>query len=394
MEVQVVAPSPAPDSFNFDSNCSSPYITAPSSPQRFAHNFYFSAPTSPTRSPSPFFLNVVDDDDDLPRNSSASSSSSVPFLWEEKPGVPKSKPTNSTEQDNNDATGNEDFEFNFSGLLDRTPLTADELFDGGKIRPLKLPPRLHTGDGNSSPTAAANSNQSSPRSRISQGKRIVQEAFSPRHKKRDFDPFAAAMEEARKSEESWRENHKNRGRERISRANSGRKGSRSLSPLRVSDIMGDSVSEEVSQTGKGVSSSTSYSKPSTPTSSLFSFSKGYRKWRLKDFLLFRSASEGRATDKDPLRKYTILSKKTGEEDAKTSSFRSSEGSSKGGGSTSSRRRGAAVSAHELHYTVNRAAAEEMKKKTYLPYKQGLLGCLGFNPGMHGISRGIGSFARP
>ncbi|XP_028765866.1 uncharacterized protein LOC114723796 [Neltuma alba] len=385
MEVEVVVPSPAPDNFNFDSNCSSPYITAPSSPQRFG-NFFFSAPTSPTRSPSPFFLN----DDDLPRHSSASSSSSVPFRWEEKPGVPKSKPTNSTEQDR-DGIGNEDFEFDFSGHLDRTALTADELFDGGKIRPLKPPPRLHSGDGNSSP--ASNSNMPSPRSRISQGKRIVQEAFSPRHQKRNFDPFAAAMEEARKSE-GWREDQKSRGRERTFRTNSGRKGSRSLSPLRVSDIMSDSVSEDFSQTGKRVSSSTSYSKPTTPTSSLLSsisFTKGYRKWRLKDFLLFRSASEGRATDKDPLRKYTMLSKKAGEEDAKDSSFRSSEGS--GTGSTS-RRRGAAVSAHELHYTVNRAAAEEMKKKTFLPYKQGLLGCLGFNPGMHGISRGIGSFSRP
>lgn len=385
----MVVPSPPPENFNFDSNCSSPYITAPSSPQRFG-NFFFSAPTSPTRSPSPFFLDLHNDDD-LPRHSSASSSSSVPFLWEEKPGVPKSKLTNCSEQDNDEILGNEDFEFNFSGLLDRTPLTADELFDGGKIRPLKPPPRLHSGDGNSSPSS--NSNLSSPKSRISQGKRIVQEAFSPRHQKRDFDPFAAAMEEARKSE-GWREKQKNRGRERISRSSSGRKASRSLSPLRVSDIMGDSVSEDFSQTGKGVSSSTSYSKPSTPTSSLLSsisFSKGYRKWRLKDFLLFRSASEGRATDKDPLRKYTMLSKKAGEEDAKNWSFRSSEGS--GTGSTS-RRRGAAVSAHELHYTVNRAAAEEMKKKTFLPYKQGLLGCLGFNPGMHGISRGIGSFARP
>ncbi|KAJ0640279.1 hypothetical protein HanLR1_Chr16g0613581 [Helianthus annuus] len=36
-----------------------------------------------------------------------------------------------------------------------------------------------------------------------------------------------------------------------------------------------------------------------------------------------------------------------------------------------------VSAHEIHYTANRAVAEEMRRKTYLPYKSGLLGCLGF-----------------
>ncbi|KAI9112310.1 hypothetical protein K1719_016833 [Acacia pycnantha] len=69
------------------------------------------------------FLPQRIDDDDLPNTPNASSSSAAPFLWEEKPGVPKSKPTNSIEQDN-DAIGNEDFEFNFSGLLDRIPLTA------------------------------------------------------------------------------------------------------------------------------------------------------------------------------------------------------------------------------------------------------------------------------
>ncbi|THG00747.1 hypothetical protein TEA_008338 [Camellia sinensis var. sinensis] len=36
------------------------------------------------------------------------------------------------------------------------------------------------------------------------------------------------------------------------------------------------------------------------------------------------------------------------------------------------------SAHELHYTANRAQAKEMKKKTFLPYRQGLLGCLGIS----------------
>lgn len=379
---------PPPVDFNFDSNCSSPYMTAPSSPQRIG-NIFFSAPTSPTRASLSFFHDLRNDDE-LPRHSSASSS--VPFLWEEKPGVPKS---NNNSQVVDDGIENEDFEFNFSGQLERTPLSADELFDGGKIRPLKLPPRLQSGDGLSSP--ASNSNLSSPRSRISQGKRIVQEAFSPRSQKRDFDPFAAAMEETRKSEGSL-QNQTNRGRERASSTISGRKGSRSCSPLRVSDIMCDSVSEDFSQTAKGVSSSTSNTKPSTTTNpstspyasllSSISFTKGYRKWRLKDFLLFRSASEGRATDKDPLRKYTMLSKKVAEEDAKNnSSFRSSESS----GSASRRR--TAVSAHELHYTVNRAASEEMKKKTFLPYKQGLLGCLGFNPGMQEISRGIGSLTR-
>jgi hypothetical protein len=41
------------------------------------------------------------------------------------------------------------------------------------------------------------------------------------------------------------------------------------------------------------------------------------------------------------------------------------------------RRGVPVSAHELHYTANRAQAEELRRKTVLPYRQGVLGCLRF-----------------
>lgn len=41
------------------------------------------------------------------------------------------------------------------------------------------------------------------------------------------------------------------------------------------------------------------------------------------------------------------------------------------------RRRVPVSAHELHYTANRAQAEELRKKTFLPYRQGVLGCLSF-----------------
>lgn len=310
-----------PVDFNFDSNCSSPFITAPSSPQFFASNkpnFFFSAPTSPTRGTSSFF------------HDSPSSSSVLPH--EEQ----------------------QDFEFNFSGHLDRPSLSAAELFDGGKIRPLKPPPRLQT------PVT-------SPRSKL-----------SPRKKKKDFDPFAEAMKETLKREE---QEETQRRRERVSV--SGRKGSRSLSPLRISDIV------VCDSEDKSVSSSTSNNN--SKTSSFLSSIPFTRKWRFRDFLLFRSASEGRATDKDPLRrKYAVLSKNNNE-DVPNCSFRSTESNSSG---SFSKRRGP-VSAHELHYTLNRAASEEMKKRTFLPYKQGLLGCLGFNPGnMHNhISKGIGSLTR-
>ncbi|TXG60624.1 hypothetical protein EZV62_015197 [Acer yangbiense] len=92
--------------FNFDSACSSPYMTALSSPQSFG-NFFFSAPTSPSR---------------------VSSSSSIN----------SSNRVFNVDQINRKEEDHEDFEFNFGGQLERTSLSADELFDGGKIRPLKI----------------------------------------------------------------------------------------------------------------------------------------------------------------------------------------------------------------------------------------------------------------
>ncbi|PNX98082.1 hypothetical protein L195_g023112 [Trifolium pratense] len=328
MEVMApVAAAPFSVDFNFDSNSSSPYITAPSSPQRFANNFFFSAPTSPSRV-SPLF----------PAQSS--------------------HPEPNHSHNNNYSLGNDDdFAFDFSGNLQRDSLSAaDELFHGGKIRPLKPPQRFHSGD--------------IPISPITQKKNTVYD--DDHDHERDLDQFEAAIEEKLRYKEE------KRGRER--NLSSGRKGSRSLSPLRVSDIVENSEDVSVS-----VSSSTSNMK------SFLSFTKGYRKWRIRDFLLFRSASEGRANEKDPLRKYTALSKKSAaaaEDDVRNSSFRSTEGSG-----SFSRRRGP-VSAHELHYTLNRAATEELKKKTFLPYKRGLLGCLGSNHHrMDQISRGIGSLPR-
>ncbi|XP_021802778.1 uncharacterized protein LOC110767913 [Prunus avium] len=393
MEIQVAHPVPPVD-FNFDSSaCSSPYMTAPSSPTRFG-NYFFSAPTSPTRASS-FYSHFNDFSGE---NGPRLSASSIPFKWEEKPGIPKSRATINGDHSHH---LEEDFEFDFSGQLEKASLPADELFDGGKIRPLKPPPRLQVGsNGADEPGPSGFSPRSpSPRaSRLSQGKKLVQGVLSPRHHRKDHqahdDPFAAAMNETRKNEYEYGNQEERRGRERSPSVR--KKGTRSLSPLRVSDVMFD-IEED-----KTVSSSTINSNKASTSSAYSSFlsaisfssSKVSRKWKLKDLLLFRSASEGRATTgKDPLRKYTMLSPKKSSssiaEDVKNSSFRSTDSV----GSVSSRRRGP-VSPHELHYTANRAVTEEMRRKTFLPYKHGLLGCLGFNPGLHEISRGaFGSLTR-
>ncbi|XP_057502093.1 uncharacterized protein LOC130785907 [Actinidia eriantha] len=354
MEIEVMIPS-SPIDFNFDSACTSPYVSAPSSPRQFG-NFFNSDPTSPTRAAN-FFrqLNTSSDAD-------ASPPSKIPFNWEEKPGTPKTK----HKTDENKNRNENDFEFNFSGQLQRTSLSADELFDGGKIRPLKPPPgmqfaELGLTDSPKSPK--------SPRSSIST--KIFRESVSPRHKKIDLDPFEAAIEETRRESKS----PENRGRERTHNSSNR---SRSLSPLKVSDIFSENENNRFSS-NSSVQTQTKHNHSSSSSSSSWSWSssisasawRGYKKWKLRDLLLFRSASEGRASA----------------EEVKHVSFRSTESSG-----SASRRRGP-VSAHEMHYTANRALSEEMRRKTVLPYKHGLLGCLGFNPAVQDISRGLGSLTR-
>ncbi|XP_022768822.1 uncharacterized protein LOC111312641 [Durio zibethinus] len=376
MEV-VIPTSPIMD-FDFNSARSSPRSSAPSTPRRFGECF-FSAPTSPTRM-SEFYrefdgFSMMND-----RQSSIRSSSlAIPFDWEEKPGTPKSPRATRI----GDGKG-DDFAFDFSEALEKTSLSAEELFDGGKIKPLKPPPRLQFDEYNQKSPLL--SSPRSPRSPLSQGKKIIREAFSPR-KKKDRDPFATAIESSRNNTEHGR------GRERVQdfpSKNSNRRAARSLSPYRVSEYPWEEEEEEEEKEEKqhqndqatSTKQSSLNSKPSFSSTS----SKGSsRKWRLRDFLLFRSASEGRATDKDPFRKYSSgFFRKP--EDKKTSSFRSTDSS----GSAGSRRK---VSAHELHYTTNKAVSDNMKKKTFLPYKQGILGRLAFNPAVHALSNGFGTFTR-
>ncbi|KAL8060539.1 hypothetical protein ABFX02_02G031200 [Erythranthe guttata] len=390
METEVMAPSSstsAPPSaaaeFNFDSTCTTPYISASSSPQRFPTTFY-SLPVSPTRI-SAFYHQFHDG----AAAAADDSMSSIPFHWEEKPGTPKSTAAISStassnygdaDQELNDA----DFAFDFSGHFSSLP--ADELFDGGRIKPLKPPPKF---------LYDQNRPLDSPKSPKSP-KNFIIEAFSPRRNRPadDFDPFAAAIDQTRK--EKLHENNKTdkRGREH-SRTTNNNKGSRSVSPLRVSDLLFDNDDDDDEHEQQQQPT-----KTNPPLLSSFS-SFWYKKWRIKDLLLFRSASESRAKDEDELKKYTMLRKPPPpppppaaaaeaapppQEEVKNSSFRSTESV----GSVSSRRRtsGPAISAHELHYTVNRALSEEMRKRTTLPYKRGFLGCLGFHPTVSEMSKGI------
>ncbi|XP_065847701.1 uncharacterized protein [Euphorbia lathyris] len=327
--MEVIRPQPLMD-FDFDDARPMPFLSAPSTPKRFGDFESLTAPSSPSRM-SDFYRYFEDFDH-----------------WEEeKPATPKS-PT----------TAN-DFAFDFRSELEDTSLSAEELFDGGKIRPLKPPPRLQLFEERNpllSPT--------SPRSPIARGKNMIREVFSPR-KKKDSDPFHAAAENTIKRMDN------ERGRERgpALTSNTSRRSARSLSPYRVSEYPWEEEERINHESAKQSNSKAVELVKHVPNSSNKSWS---RKWRLKDFLLFRSASEGRASDKD---KYPSFFRKP-EADTKNSSFRSTDSSS---GSVSGRRKKGQVSAHELHYTTNKAASQDLKKRTFLPYKHGILGRLAFNP---------------
>nr|GEV90244.1 hypothetical protein [Tanacetum cinerariifolium] len=284
MEVTPTPLSPAAD-INSDSTSTSPYATAPSSPQ-----------------------------------------STIPFTWEHKPGISKHHYFQENDQE---TEANIDFDF---GYLERHSISAaDELFDCGKIKPLKPPPRLHvTNDSPKSPK--------SPKLRF----KLDNLSLSPRsstNKKHEFDPFSEAMKQT--SNDCMDGDHAETKRGRKSKHNERKvtKVSRSLSPYRVGH---DVLNDEKNVLDHHASST------------------WYNKWNLKNLLLFRSASEGSAsTRKDALKKYMMLKKN------ETFSFRSTT-----------------------------EEFDEGKKNVSLSYKSpGLMGCLRLHQhggSVHEITRGINS----
>ncbi|XP_073146350.1 uncharacterized protein [Henckelia pumila] len=339
--MEVISPS-----LNVPFNFHTPCISAPSSPQSLGATFFYSAPSSPARS-----FHGGD-------NCSPSSSSAVPFYWEQRPGIPKEEYFSSTEQGT-------DFEFDSSANFQRCSLSADELFDGGKIRPLKPPPGF---------LYHKNKPLGSPKSPRSPTKLIV-EAFSPRHRKKDFDPFAAALEETRKSNVQENVNADKRGGDKTSSDSSKYT---TGSKFRVSDLLSDQEPTKYQRPAKATLSSAS------SLSSLW-----HKKWKIKNLFLFRSASESWATDvnNDQLKKKNSFLRKTHDQEDEFTT-ESSFSSTASGESESSRRRSVPpISAHELHYSVKRTVVEEMRKRRSLfPHRQGILGCLGFQPTVPEIHR--------
>ncbi|KAF3551086.1 hypothetical protein DY000_02002759 [Brassica cretica] len=281
-------------------------LTAPSSQRKFTGGF-LSAPTSPRRITEWY----REYEEEAKRN--FSERSLMPFDWEENPCSPR-KITDNEEEDTVD-----DFAFEIGDKSETRSLFAEELFDGGKIKPLKPPPYLQLD--NQQFHYKFSSPDSSPRSPIDNIRKGVGEE---------------------------------RGRERLQ--NPGRRATRSLSPFRVSAYPWEEQEQREVQGHEQRKTSFS-SIPSTSSSTCVSCKlSSSKKWRLKDLLLFRSASEGRArhNNKDFMKSLSGLFRK--QEDSKSSS-------SRGRGSPS------ISSAHEFHYMAKKAEAKGLKKKTFLPYMQ-------------------------
>uniref|UniRef100_A0A0D6R4V7 DUF1645 domain-containing protein n=1 Tax=Araucaria cunninghamii TaxID=56994 RepID=A0A0D6R4V7_ARACU len=344
--------------YDYDSACSTPYVSAPSSPGR--GGFYFSAPTSPVRC-SVSHLPVPCR---LEQNLALEQSLARGISMEEEAEAEAASAVS--------PSGSSDFEFSARFTEFEGPaVTADELFCNGQIRPMKLATHLER----------------------PQLLRPLVDCEGKEAEKPTEQMRMAVVEE---------EGESSSGRERgLWRDKSSRhRRTRSLSPLRSAPQweadapepykLEDNDEDDKSKRN-GAAASAGPSKRRG----------GSRRWMsLKDFL-YRSKSEGRGHARErlwasfsspakqssekqknskkpetPVRKQPEKTKTVASGSKKTNSGTVPPVSNSNRHGQGQRR--APVSAHELHYTANRAQSEELRRKTYLPYRQGLLGCLGFS----------------
>ncbi|KAF8117882.1 hypothetical protein N665_0008s0222 [Sinapis alba] len=336
------------------SACSTPFVSAPSSPGRGPPpGYFFSAPSSPMH----FFLSST-------------------------------APSENPKLDSSSSSG--DFEFDFSSRLSSSsgPMTsAEELFSNGKIKPMKLSSHLQR------PQVLA--------------------------------PLLDLETEEEEEEDAKPDGR--RGRDLKLRSRSVHRKARSLSPLRnavyqwneeeeegvvagerevkecIRKLQEDYEEDETKSNGNVPSAETTPSC-SASSSRSSSYGRNSKKWIFLKDLLHRSKSEGGGNGKEKFWSNISFSpsnlkdKKLKSEDAAKKQKQKQPPPAKKSPITGkpingiTKRRGLQPSPHELHYTTNRAQAEEMKKRTYLPYRHGLFGCLAFSSkgysALNGLARSL------
>ncbi|CAO2142739.1 unnamed protein product [Urochloa humidicola] len=332
-----------------DSECSTPFVSAPSSPSRdrdFLHAAcFYSAPASPTRGGG---------------------------------------------KDFGAGGGLLDFDFDFSSRFPSPSAaamsSADELFCNGQIRPVRLAAALlHpqpplTGDAtpldSGTPGAAAEGYGGAGGSDAGADERGRVRGRLVRRKARSMSPFRS----------HWR------------RSPAASPAPQTPPPLETES--GEEAPSAVTPAAsRSSSSSSTASSASSASSSSSSRTGGSRRWGgfLKD-LLHRSKSDaGKTHHHQSSLHATQTSSSPGAAPKRSPSPSPATRSTGSTGQRGGRRR----SAHERLYEARRAEAEEMRRRTYLPYRQGFLlfGCIGlgnrssgYGGAVHGLARGLNAAA--
>jgi hypothetical protein len=213
-----------------------------------------------------------------------------------------------------------------------------------------------------------------------------------------------------------------RGRNLTPRCGSVHRRARSMSPLRSASPRLNALVPAAPDLGPGPDApggAQEFTPPVTASSSSASASggRGSRRWVLiKDMLLHRSKSEPAArahVSPKPERAWPFSPSWASREraaaklrsarqppttDAAAAGSGGEDGRTRGQGAKAKhgRRRSTTVAAaHERLYAApNRAQAEEMRRRTFLPYRQGLLGCLGFSSRGYGALHGLTKTLNP
>ncbi|EPS60492.1 hypothetical protein M569_14311, partial [Genlisea aurea] len=307
-----------------NSACSTPFVSAPSSPTNAPYGYFFSAPASPMHY----------------------------LLTKEKPKSPAMHREPVFQSSDSGS-----FEFEFSSRFSPTGksgtgsmTSADELFFNGQIRPMKLSVHLQR-----SQEVAETYGEEGQAAAGARGRDPLRRCKYPRRQTRSMSPFRAGPTTC-----EWRESEK-------------------ADPPAIA--------------ANATSSSSSRSSSSARNSN--------NKWMFLKELLRRSKSEGTATacNKEKLWPATSFSRSSSSSSSRDDKRPKPEAITKGRNSSANsvwrrRHRIPPPSAHELHYTANRAQAEEMRKKTFLPYRQGLLACLGFSSKSYGSFTGFTKTINP
>ncbi|XP_058770426.1 uncharacterized protein LOC131644053 [Vicia villosa] len=371
---------------DIDSNCSTPYVSAPSSPGRggppISSGYFYSAPASPL-------------------HFSITASSSYHHQTTTTSSVPLS------------------YEFEFSARFGSTGsavpgsmTSADELFLNGQIRPMKLSSHLER------PQVLAPlldlEEEDEEENEVVRGRDLRLRDKSVRRRTRSMSPLRS------NTHLEWTENENNEEQHHHHHDDNDNDDEACEIENQNND---NGEMENVKVDEMGLERIEIITPPDSASSSRSSSAgRSSKRWVfLKDFL--RSKSEGRSNNKfwSTISFSPIKDKKSNSSNPnphpqiskeKTSeTHRNGSGSSSKGSSSSSTshswakkmtgkpmngvgKRRVPPSPHELHYKANRAQAEELRRKTFLPYRQGLLGCLGFSSKGYGAMNGFARALNP